>query len=67
MRDSLITLIQVIHIYDGKDSLKDFLSTAWSRSSNTYQRLLSHADSLGMNVEIVPEDSKLKLNIIIKV
>ena len=65
MKSSSKTLIRIIHEYDGENSLDNFLSSPWAKRQNTYQRLWSHASELGLEVGIVPEGSKLMLNITI--
>ena len=68
------TLIKVIQVYDGPNSLMTWISNPeelirgrqTGLENSIYQRLLSHAVSIGLDVSIVPENSKLIVTVNIK-
>ena len=67
MKSAAKTLLKIIHVYDGAESTRNLISHPWVGVTTTYNKLLSHADELGLEVGMLPEDSKLMLNITIKI
>lgn len=68
-------LVKLLQDYDGIETLKDWTvdtdQLARARQSGVdlaiYQRLLSHAVSIGLDISMIPEDSKLMLTINIRI
>jgi hypothetical protein len=68
-------LVKTLQIYDGEQTLKDWTvdtgQLVRARQSGVdqaiYQRLLSHAVSIGLDINMVPENSKLILTINIRI
>ncbi len=60
-------LAQICKQYDGPDTLAQWAINPGADRKQTYQRLLSHAASVGLDVSICPEDSKLIVTVNIRI
>lgn len=63
MNKDHLALVKIIQAYDGDESIAHWVTSPYTHHKGTYERLLSHAKSLGMQISIVPENSKLKIEI----
>lgn len=59
-------LAKICQGYDGPDTLAQWAPNPGADRKQTYQRLLSHAECIGLGVSVVPEDSKLIVTVNIR-